>query len=221
MQSDSNFWGNVLNLIKEGHKWQYTDLSGYGKKPKIYFSYTQIFFFIVSCIGVYFLPKGFSKDFIGYTMAALAVFIGLFISITLNAFDKFQNIDFKKVPENDNEKVLKKLSKNFFRQFTALTCYGVIISVICIVLLSLSLLCDVLGTDITNYSFVDSWQLINIQNFGTFVRLFFLIVYRILILYFLLDFIYLVLVSLGKLFEYITFEVEKVERIIKQREEYE
>lgn len=221
MQSDSNFFGNVLNLIKEGHKWQYTDLSGYGKKPKIYFSYTQIFFFTVSCVGVYFLSNGFSKDFIGYTMAALAVFIGLFISITLNAFDKFQNIDFKKILENDNEKVLQKLSKNFFRQFTALTCYGVIIAIICIILLSLSLLCDIFSTDITNYSFVDSWHSINIQNFGTFAGLSLLVIYRILILYFLLDFIYLVAVSLGKLFEYISFEFEKAERIIKQREECE
>ena len=215
MQLD-NFYSNILNLIREGHKWQHTDLSGNGKRSRIYFSYTQIFFVVV-----YFLPKGFGKDFIGYIVAALAVFIGLFISITLNAFDKFQNIDFKKLPENDTEKVLQKLTKNFFRQFTTLMCYGVIISILCIILLSLSLLCDALSIDITEYSFIDSLTSINIQNFKIFAGLSLLVIYRVFILYFLLDFVYLVAVSIGKLFEYISFEFEKVQRIIKQREENE
>lgn len=220
MQLD-NFYSNILNLIREGHKWQHTDLSGNGKRSRIYFSYTQIFFVVVSCVGIYFLPKGFGKDFIGYIVAALAVFIGLFISITLNAFDKFQNIDFKKLPENDTEKVLQKLTKNFFRQFTTLMCYGVIISILCIILLSLSLLCDALSIDITEYSFIDSLTSINIQNFKIFAGLSLLVIYRVFILYFLLDFVYLVAVSIGKLFEYISFEFEKVQRIIKQREENE
>lgn len=215
----NSFLKNIGNLICAGHKWQYAGLSGRGEEPKLYFSSVQYAFIIISFCSVFWLPAGFNKDFIGYFIATLAIFVGLFMSMIMSYFDRFQKIDFKVKLRTENEKTSQKLSLNFLQQFLILNSYAVLISVGCIFLLSLSLLSD--SPKINTEDYVFSFESVTTKSLLAFMKILIVIIYRCFVIYFLLDFIYLVTISVGKLFEHMNVEFDKAKRIIRQREEGE
>ena len=145
----------LYRLILDGHKWQYIDINGKGSKPNLYFSSIQFIFIIISITSSVFLIKnGFNKDFIGYIIASLSIFTGLFLSLILTVFDKFQKFKFDVSNITEKEKIIIIQRKNFFKQFTAITSYSILLSIICIFLLSLSLLTNLLNINIFEFYLV-------------------------------------------------------------------
>ncbi|AFL98169.1 hypothetical protein ACQ1Q1_08295 [Ornithobacterium rhinotracheale] len=200
----------IGRLISDGQKWQNMNINGKEVKPICYFSKIQFILIFISISMVFFVTKnGFNKDFIGYIIASLSIFIGLFLTLVLTIFDKFQKINFEQINLSDKDKIILIQRKNFFKQFTALTSYSILLSTLCIFLLSLSLLMDILKVNIYNFKIIKSIEDINCKNFLNGVGLFFIVVYRISVLYFLLDFFLMILYVLSSIYTYITLEFDR------------
>ena len=73
------------------------------------------------------VENGINRDFAGYIIAALSIFIGLNINLIIMIFDKFNstNFDVSNKPYIDKVRLLKR--RNFFMQYTSLTAYSIIL----------------------------------------------------------------------------------------------
>jgi len=197
-------------LVKDGHKWQHINVKGENVPPIFLgFSKIQLFVIFISILCSYFLSNGFNKDFIGYVMASLSVFIGLFLSLILTMFDKFKQVDFApNNPSYSDIQYLKK-TKNFFKQFTALTSYSIIISILCIILLGFSLAGEFFNTVTTKISFISSFEEMKKENILLCCVYSINYLYRAVVIYFLLDFLLLVLFAISSSYKYISIEYDK------------
>ena len=133
----------MMGIIKDAHYWQKHSLVDCLKtKPteKKYFSHLKKISLIISILLTVLLSAGPNKDFAGYAIASLSILIGLNINLIIMMFDKFNYIDFK----TDNKTIYEKTSlvkkREFFKQFTSLTAYSILLSIFLIVLLSLCFL---------------------------------------------------------------------------------
>ncbi len=201
-------------LIKEGHHWQYTNILGKEKKPKFFFNIAQWGIIVISFLFVYSLPKGLNNEFIDYTITAFSIFVGLFLALILSVYDKFQRIDFT-IKYNEIEKIDLVKVKNFFKQFTAITTYCILLSVLSIILLMLMTLYDFFDLDISQYS----WTSISKDSLICFFKLFFLCFIRGVTCYFILDFILLSLYAISSMFRFINKEYDrvKIKELIENR----
>ena len=85
---------NLKDLIKDAHFWQWKNINGEGKKPKLFFTNIQFFFILISTACIYFIPTGFNADFAGYIITALSLLIGISFNFILTLFNKFSNTKF-------------------------------------------------------------------------------------------------------------------------------
>ncbi len=200
----------VNRLISDGHKWQNIDVNGKESIPKFYFSNIQWAIVGISISGLFLIKNGFNKDFVGYIIASLSIFVGLFMTLILTIFDKFEKIDFNKKNKTEKEKTSLIKRKNFFKQFTALTSYSILISLTCILLLSTSMLSEVFSRNILEYEFVAKWDTISIDEVLLLVENFLIVCHRIIITYLILDFLLMVLYALSSIYSYISIEFNKV-----------
>lgn len=201
---------NLNQLITSGHKWQYTDINNYERKPRLYFTKIQYLAIFSSVIGVICLPKGFDKDFIGYTIASLSIFVGLFLSLILLVFDKFVALISENKERTRNLEIKLIQHKNFSKQFTSLTAYSIIISILCIFLLSLSLLYNIFNLDFQKIKFIESISDINYSSIKLFVLCSLLSTYRIVVFYFLIDFFIITLYAISSIFNFIMVKYDEI-----------
>lgn len=193
----------VKRLIADGHRWQYTDISDYINKPRFYFTPVQWTLIFVSIIFTPFLFKGFNQQFVSYVLAALSIFVGLFLTLILTAFEKFKTLQVTGFTHEEQR--YYKTRKNFFKQFTSLTAYAIIISLLCIVLLGIISLVDPLLNDsILNHPYATP----NKETISKFLIVFFKTVYNTIIMYFLLDFLVLVLYAVTSIHSYMSTEFD-------------
>ena len=202
----------LKKLIKNGHYWQYTDVLNNGKKPKMFFLPLQWIIIAASIlIAIFFIDDGFSNEFVGYTNAVLAILTGLYLSVIVNLFAKF-----------DKEKLIKKMSKqkltvmqknnliarkNYFIQFTSLTMYSILIALFCLVMLSLSLLFESFDTRVSIDTLKENWQIV---QYSCLLKLLVIIFYRIILLYFLINLVYLSSYIVSSVYSYIVGEYNEV-----------
>lgn len=130
----------IMGIIKDAHYWQkhsLVDCLETNPKEKKYFSCLKKTSVIIAILITVFLSSGPNKDFAGYAIASLSIFIGLNINLIIMVFDKFNSIDFK----TDNKTITARTSlvkkREFFKQFTSLTAYSILLSIFLIILLSL------------------------------------------------------------------------------------
>lgn len=140
-------------------------------------------------------------DFVGYIIAALSIFIGLFLSMIISIFDKFRTLDFAIQNMTESKRAVLIKTKNYFKQFTTLTTYAILIAILTIVLLSVLFFTDFFNHSTNIYS-------IDLQNgsYLLFGKLSFIVIYRATILYFLMDFVYIVIMAVTSNYVYIYTE---------------
>lgn len=102
-----NFDRNLIDLLSDAYKWEYTDINdnkstSLNKKPKIFLTKFQWALFVVAILLVIFCPNAFEQDFAGYIISALSLFVGLLFTLVVSLFDKFSNTDFSKYKQNVN-----------------------------------------------------------------------------------------------------------------------
>jgi hypothetical protein len=205
---------NLFDLIKDAHLWEYKDIGDTEeetkkKKPKLFFTKIQCFFVLVSIVSIFFTAKGFSADFAGYIISGLSLFVGVLFSFILTLFDKFKNIDFSEYKKEKNEEkyIIGVKLKRFFKKTTILTLYSAILSIICIILLAITLIVPKLNIEIS-YCFLIE----NIKNIPlyTLIKIFSITLYRCCLVYFLLDFILITVYIISSFYDYIISEINKI-----------
>jgi hypothetical protein len=196
----------LKKLIQDGHKWQYTDINGKEKKPKFFFNGVQCFCIVLSLIALFVIKSGFNHDFAGYIIAALSLFVGLFLSLILTVFDKYQKLSADE-KRSFYEETSQNQRNNFIKQFIALTSYAILISVFCIFLLGFSLLSESLNQNIFGFELVNSFKEVTLIKIIDCIEVLFIIIYRLITVYFILDFLLIVIYSLSSIYTYMDLEI--------------
>lgn len=196
----------IKPLIKSGHDWQFITINGDEKRPKFYFSNVQWVILLISGVVLFKLQQGISKDIIGYIMGAFSISVSLFMSLLVSIFDKFENTSFEKGEKDEQEIVRLKQKKNFFKRFISITSYLVVLSILVVALAGLTYLFNLSGHSIGFRSFTLKWHEIDI--FLT-IKNIAIVVYRIALNYFLLNYLFLTLFVTGSAFEYYMSEISR------------
>lgn len=156
---------------------------------------------------------GFGKDFAGYVVSALSLFAGLFFSFILMLIDKFQKIDFSPYKKDVNAQLMPigVRLKNYYKKATTLSFYIIVLALLCILLLSASLLsipfheiCQFVEK-IISASYIDVWK--TIWEISSFIVK---SIYRGVSIYFLLDFLWITLYLLSSFFDCVGSEYDEV-----------
>lgn len=88
----------IAGIIKDAHYWQKHSLVDFLEtqpKEKKYFTHLKRISLLIAILLTVLLSAGPNKDFAGYAIASLSIFIGLNINLIIMMFDKFNSIDFK------------------------------------------------------------------------------------------------------------------------------
>lgn len=214
MKKLKNFDRNLFDLVSEAHKWEYTEINdnrerSSAKKPKCYFTMGQWILLTLSVLIVVLRPNGISFDFAGYIISGLSLFVGLLFTIVVSLFDKFKNIDFSKYNMNVNADFYTTgvRLKNYFKKTIILTLYTAILAIVCILMLSITLLFEKMGT---NMDFIEIGKNICMYEWHFIVLSGLLFVYRVTLFYFLLNFIYITKQLVSSFFDYMISEIDNV-----------
>lgn len=202
----------INNLIRDAHRWQKVKI-GKSKIDEIKthwysFSITQIVFIILSVLYVIFKENPFKTDLIGYISAMFSIFVGLLLSLLILMFDKYQNFDFTTDDRGTRDAAYIRKLKRFFIQFNTLTTYSILIAILNIVLLLLCFIFDFFNEKVSLQSFVN--EIITNKCFNwKYLQDLVILLHRVVAIYFVLDFFYLLIYSLTSIYSFINKEYNK------------
>ena len=183
----NNFLYYLLVLIRDGHEWQRTDINGQEERRLLYFSILQFIALGISTLYVIHKKVGIDHDTIDYLLSSMSIMAGLFLALVVLVLERSEKTNYEADNQNEQSKKLKLW--RFNRQFVTLTSYAVLIS-----LLEVSILMGILffgqGINLDHYEFlpIAKW---NVTSVLLALKLFFVIVVRICVVYFLFNFILL------------------------------
>jgi hypothetical protein len=170
------------------------------------------------------MPKGISNNLSGYIITALSLYIGLFLNLIIVIFNRFYD-DFKEQIEassttetlttfldniNPVEKARLKRLKNFYLQFTTLTTYSILISLLTTVLLAIQMIDGFLDYDIFKDFTFCGWGNVNILTTLNFLFASLIVAIRVTTVYFLFNFLLITTYAVASMYEYIYSEFKKV-----------
>jgi hypothetical protein len=214
MKKLKNFDRNLHDLLKDAHRWEYTDINdnkctSAEKKPKLFFTRFQWLLLILSIIIVLISPDGISKDFAGYIISGMSLFVGLLFTLVVSLFDKCTNTDFSKYDRKINEDLypLGIRLKNFFKKTIVLTLYTAVIAIACISMLALTMMSKNMSVSIDVFDIVKNYQL---NTLSFFIKAALLLLYRIVLFYLLLDFIYITKKLITSFYDYMISEIDQI-----------
>lgn len=208
----------LKRLVYDAHIFQYAEVNSSissieKNKPRYYFTKIQWGILIISVMIAITTRNGFGKEFAGYVVSALSLFAGLFFSFILMLIDKFQKIDFSPYKKDANAQLMPigiRL-KNYYKKATTLSFYIIVLALLCILLLSASLI-EVPFHEIYQFltrcipiNCIDIWE--TLWRIASFIMK---SIYRGVSVYFLLDFLWITLYLLSSFFDYVGSEYDKV-----------
>lgn len=196
----------IFPLIKSGHDWQFIDINGRENRPNFYFSNIQWIILILSSLILLKLTNGISKDIIGYVMSAFSISVSLFMSLLVSIFDKFEKTNFEAAKKIEDELIRLKQKKNFFKRFISITSYLVVLSILVIILCSLTFVFDLSVVKLDPNTFTTEWKSIDVVLT---IKNMLIILYRIALNYFLLNYLFLTFFITGSAFEYYMSEMNR------------
>lgn len=193
----------LLQVIKEGHKWQNVDVNGVEHNNFFYFSLLQWLALIYAVLFTLLNSTGFSHDAIDYSLSALAVMSGLFLGLVVMVLDKSDRTDY--TANNDNERVQKRKLWNFYYQFVSITSYAILLAMLEIGLLLGTLLYGE-SSDLDCYSW--TFEDLGIESLLIGIKGFFIILVRICSVYFLIDFFLLSIYAVSSIFQVVKINMD-------------
>lgn len=200
-----NFDKNLIDLLRDAHMWEYTNVndnhsSSNKKKPMLFFTKFQWFLIF---IAIMLCPNGINSDFAGYVITGLSLFIGLLFTLVVSLFDRFANVDFVRYKKSVNIDLhpLGVRIKNFFKKVIVLTLYMAIIAIVCILMLAFTMIFPILSTGVNIDDIVRDFC----------ITLCVLLIYRTVLCYFLLDYIYIAIKLIAYFYDFMISEIDKVD----------
>jgi len=196
----------ISPLIRGGHEWQFISINGDEAPHKFYFSNVQCFLLLISSVVLFKLTHGLSRDIIGYVITAFSISVSLFMSLLVSIFDKFENTDFTTNLRTEEQITRLKQKKNFFKRFISITSYLVLFIVLCSLTYIFNYSAHDLNVNLLTFDFKKIDILLTLKNS-------LVILYRISLNYFLLNYLFLTLFIAGSAYEYYISELDR--RIIE------
>lgn len=195
----------LFPLIIAGQDWQNISLNGQKQTPKFYFSNVQWLILVISVLSLLRLKSGLSLNLIGYIMSGFSISVSLFISLLISIFDKFESTELNLIQHSEELTIRLKQKKRFFKKFISITSYLVVNSILIILLCSLSYVFD-LSSNLNFHNL--SFKYIEIDFVSTFFNLL-ICIYRVSLIYFLLNYLILTLFITSSAFEYYISEIDR------------
>lgn len=201
------FWQIVLclsDLIHAGHKWQHQNIIGTNSERGFNLSVFQIMGCLLAGWFVYKNPSGVSDSVIDYLLSSLSIITGFFFAVILLSYDQFNKIKVPNSGATDNEKIKALKSINFLKKYNALSCYAILLAIIVIFMLIGTLLFGQ-KTDIgEDFEMASSME--DVTLFPT-ICFYAIVVWRFLMIYFLLDFFIITIYAICSLFQFLNLQM--------------
>lgn len=214
MKKLRNFDQNFFDLLKDAHAWEYSQINDNKerqaeRKPKLYFTPAQWLMIALAAVCVVLCPKGIDANFAGYIISGLSLFAGILFSLAVSLFDKFNNVNFTQYKESVNADLypLGARLKNYFKKSIILTLYTAILAVGCILMLALIYMFDGLQKSIDIISIVKNWCQ---YDWRFILKAGFISVFRLVLFYMLLNFIYITKQMITSFYDYMVSEINKI-----------
>lgn len=215
----------ILGIVRDAHKWQRQSLlhglENENDKNKNYFTTLKFIILAISLIATTAIDNAINEDLAGYIIASLSIFIGLNINLIIMIFDKFSSTDFDVANKSYIDKVRLLKRRNFFMQYTSLTAYSIILSIVLILFLSLCFNANyTISISIIDKFIYYKYLLLSdvalVWSWGAFWKALYLIlvlIFRCLTYYLLFYYILILLYSIGSVYAYISqeFKNRKIE----------
>ena len=205
-----NIWRHIKLLFNDGTDWEFKEilLSNAPVQSTLRLSWKKrSVLALPSIIICYFLSAGFSSEFIGYAMAALSIFIGLFTNLIVVVYGRYSILPNINSITNNQERLNIVRLKNFIKQFTFVTGKNLLISTYLIFLMCIIMLFSTyFAFDLKKYQIIKDFAEINAKSICNFADATFITVIRFQVIYLLIDFFVLLLYSLGALFAFLKGE---------------
>jgi hypothetical protein len=202
------FKTHICKVVREGNRVQKHNIVG---KPttKRWFTGTQVASILIGLAVTLVLPIGFSKDFSGYTIGFLGIFVGLFSSIVISMQDKSTTLYVDWNNKSEPERRRARKIRNYIVQFTGLTSYSILLALVVIILLSATLLNDAFQIDVSKYHWLSLKQ-IDLKIAVSSTGIFLIYAHRFITLYFLLNIFFITIYSTTSYFAYLQSEYKKI-----------
>lgn len=214
-----NFKINFTDLIRDAHKYQYSDIAATKEqnlknKPKCYFTKNQWFILAFSPFFAALLECGFSDNFAGYIISGLSLFVGIFFTFLISIFEKFSDINFNQYSKTNSieKNAIGRRLQNFFKMITVMSIYVILVGLVNILLLSLTLLFEGFELKI-NFSYIfHCYKAISNTEYLNYL---FVFVYRSLVIYFLISFLYHTIFLLSTFYDFFIGFIKDKSRELK------
>lgn len=204
----SQLSSDIISFIKEFNKLRYSDING--KSYMFLQKYSrQVIFAIISGVMTYFYDI-ITSSFIDYIKDILSIFVGLFLTVLVFAYDKFnlEKPEFSnedKVDADERKSLADKLQiirrYNYAKKFVYAVEYNIILGTIVLGLLILPL--DFPKFFQLNFSgYVIADDLFSIESWELFAHLLFAYIIKALALYIIIQIFYYTLYSVLHLGKY-------------------
>ena len=203
----------IHNLIKESHRYQYTNIStGRISLPKYWFGLLKWIFIGIS---VYFLlyTSSFKSDILNSLITAFSILVGLLVNLLMTVYTMTQKL--KEEPQKTvMQKDIFKKKANFFKQFGYLTTYAILLSIVCIIL---SILNQCSTTEMLPIvELVKCEWSFTPQDILATSRIIFYGLIKASLVYFVLDLLYIVLFTVCSFIDYLNGEIKDIEESSEQ-----
>lgn len=209
-----NIKTNLKDLIKDAYFEQYAGIADdrseiSNKKPLCYFTKHQWVVIMLSIYSNFIITKGFDSEFAGYVITSLALFVGLLFNFIMTIYNRFNSINFNIYKKCINEELypIGVRLKNYFKKTTTLSLYAILLSVLCILLMSATLLFNPLSREIDICEFICN---IKQTTICTSIKTILIFMYRSITVYFLLDFILITLYIVSSFYDFLTSEYNQI-----------
>lgn len=202
------FIGYLKRLINQSHKYQYTKIStGDVCKPKFIFGlYKWIFIGIALSFSLF--VGNLKSDILNSLITAFSILVGLLANLLMTVYNMAQTLSAEPQETLLQKKIFLKKTR-FFKQFGYLTTYAILLSMICIILSILnqcptSAISTVSELFYYKYSFEtqDILSAFDVLAFGG---------AKALLVYFVLDSLYIVLFAVSSFIDYLNGEITDME----------
>lgn len=172
----------------------------------------RILCFVVTSGVLILLPTGFGYDFIELTATILSIFVGLFITALIFAFDKFYVP--KKMHETQAQvKVKETQSYNYYKQFTYLIGFNIVTSVFVLILLLINVIfLDSLALNVREYHF--QFDLIDSVAIMNFLMVAGVLLFRFVIIYNVATIFHITVFMVSSMVEFMVSKVDFEKRTI-------
>jgi flagellar biosynthesis protein FlhB len=197
---------NVKNIKTNAKKSLYTNINGEDEKWSYAYIFVKIVIPIISCLIVYINQDKLMEDPKVIVML-LSLFSGLMFGVLIKIPDKFKDLEPKK-DETKQDETKRKQVKNYLKLFMYSLSYSILVALFSIFFVILnSFFPSLIEIKLSKFEIIENLKQIDIW---TTVKVLTIILYRILLVNYLLNFLFFIFKAVTNLYEFMLYEFNKI-----------